>query len=282
MFNIMVRVVIIYILVVALLRLMGKRQIGEMEPFELVITLIIADLATIPMAEQTIPIWYGVVPLVAITIVHFVFSFLSQKSTTVRDILSGKPAIVITPDGVDMKEMKKLNMSFEELQEQLRNVNYFDLGDINYAIIERNGKISVIPKGASQPLTATDMKIAKEESDIFWVIVENGKVVKRNLKELEHNIWDSMSDILSILKCKLSDILVLSLSQGGTVYAQKKGDTLRNFKFLDNNGTRTITELPQAEGLSREKSIQNETDMLDVNSRLSEVKRRKTNKQQSE
>ncbi|MCL2587587.1 MAG: DUF421 domain-containing protein [Firmicutes bacterium] len=271
MSNIIIRVIVIYIIVIALLRLMGKRQIGEMEPYELVITLIIADLATIPMAEQTIPIWYGVVPLVAITIIHFIFSFLSQKSVSMRDILSGKPAIVITPTGVDVEELKRLNMSFEELTEQLRNSDYFNLGDINYAIIERNGKITVIPKGASQPLTAKDLKLAKEESDIFWVVIENGKLLKRNLKELEHAIYGSISDILYRMKCSMSDILFMSVSQGGQFFAQKKTGELRNFRLSPDG----ITEIIQAEGMSREKSLENERAMLAVNSRLSEIKETK-------
>jgi len=247
---------------------MGKRQLGEMEPYELVITLIIADLATIPMAEQTIPIWYGIVPLVAITVIHFIFSFLSQKSASMRGILSGKPAIVITPDGVDMAELKKLNISFEELTEHLRNADYFNLGDINYAIVERNGKITVIPKGTSQPITAKDLMLAKEESDIFWVVIENGKLIKRNLKELEHTISSSMSEILHKMKCSMSDVLLMSVSQGGQFFAQKKSGELRNFRLVGED----IIEITQSEGQSREKVLENEKAMLSVNSRLSEVK----------
>ena len=269
MSNIIIRVIIIYVLVVALLRLMGKRQIGELEPFELVITIIIADLATIPMAEQTIPIWYGVIPLVTITLVHFIFSFLSNKSPLARDIISGKPAIVITPDGVDMKELKKLNMSFEELTEQLRNINYFNLGDINYAIIERNGKISVIPKAGSAPLTAKDMQLAKEESDIFWVIIENGKLIKRNLDEFEKNLSTTMTGILKLMKCEMTDIVVMSMSQGGQVYAQKSSGELKSFKLVGEE----IIEMTEAEGLSRKKTIEQENALLKVNSRLAEVKK---------
>ncbi|MCL2569683.1 MAG: DUF421 domain-containing protein [Firmicutes bacterium] len=212
---------------------MGKRQLGEMEPFELVITLIIADLATIPMAEQTIPIWYGVIPLLVITVVHFIFSFITQKSAIMRDIISGKPVIVIDEGNISVKELKSLNMSTEELMEQLRNLNYFDISGINYAIVERNGKITVIPKAASMPATREDHKFKPEESEIQYNIIESGKVIKRNFKEmnLQHKIESTVSDIIHKMSCNLEDIIFACISEGGDVYAQKNGGEMQNFKI---------------------------------------------------
>jgi uncharacterized membrane protein YcaP (DUF421 family) len=231
MFNIIFRVLVIYIVVICIMRLMGKRQIGEMEPFELVITLIIADLATIPMAEQTIPVWYGVVPLLVITVIHFALTWLSKKSSVMRDVLSGKPIIVIDPKGLAFDELKKLNISCEELMEQLRNLDYFDLTEINYAIIERNGKLTVIPKSTNMPVTRQDMKIVKPENEVFYCIVENGRVLNKNFKEmgLQHKVV--MSDILHKISCETKQIAFCSLSEGGDVYIQKKGQNARNFKL---------------------------------------------------
>ena len=230
----MLRVAIIYFIVIFLMRLMGKRQIGEMEPFELVITLIIADLATIPMAEQTIPIWYGVVPLVVICLLHFIITFTTQKSARIRDIISGKPVIVIDQGSIDFKQLKTLNMSSDELIEQLRNLNFFDIGDVNYAIVERNGKISVIPKAESMPSTREDMKIEPEESEIFFCIIENGKVIKRGFQELNqtHNIKCITSDIIHKMLCREKDLAFASLSESGNGYVQKKGDgTMESIKI---------------------------------------------------
>jgi len=212
---------------------MGKRQIGEMEPFELVITLIIADLATIPMAEQTIPIWYGIVPLVGITIIHFVFSFISQKSPFLRDVISGKPVVVIDQGKIDKKELKNLNMSCEELLEQLRNLDYFDVGDINFAIVERNGKITVIPKADSMPTTREDMKITAEETDLHYCIVENGKPIKRNFKDLnlEKKIGPILDDIQDKMICNKKDLLFASITAGGDAYAQLKDKSIESFKI---------------------------------------------------
>ena len=200
-----------------------------MEPFELVITLIIADLATIPMAEQTIPIWYGVVPLIVIAILHFVSSLLSKKSPLMRDILSGKPVVVIDENGIDFAELKKLNISSEELMEAIRNLDYFDLSEVAYAIIERNGKITIIPKTANMPVTREDMKIQTPENEVFYCIVENGKLLKKNFKEMGILHMGVMSDILRKMKCSIKEISFCSMSEGGDVYAQKRGESSQTF-----------------------------------------------------
>jgi len=227
----MFRVIIIYLVVIGIMRLMGKRQIGEMEPFELVITIIIADLAAIPMTEMTIPIWYGIIPLLMIAIVHYIFSWLSNKSPRMRDILNGKPVIIIDPNGIDFKELKKLNISMEELMEAIRNLEYFDLSEINYAIIERNGKISVIPKTAAVPVTRQDMKLVKTENELFTCIVEDGRVIKKNFSEmgLLHDVV--VPEILHKVQGTVKEIAFASLSEGGDVYIQKRGGLAKNLKI---------------------------------------------------
>jgi uncharacterized membrane protein YcaP (DUF421 family) len=210
---------------------MGKRQIGEMEPFELVITLIIADLATIPMAEQSIPIWYGIIPLLVICVVHFGASVLTKRCPFMRDILNGKPVIVIDDSGIAFKELKKLNISCEELMEALRNLEYFDLSEINYAIIERNGKITVIPKAANMPTTREDQKIRVPETDMFYCIVENGKVLKKNFTEMGLLPIGVISQILHHMRCKVKNVQFCTLCESGDVYAQKNGEKAQSFKI---------------------------------------------------
>lgn len=226
----MFRVVIIYLVVIAVLRLMGKRQIGEMEPFELVITIIIADLAAIPMSEMTIPIWYGIVPLLMIAIIHYIFSWTSNKSPLMRNIINGKPVVIVDSNGINFKELKKLNISGEELMEALRNLDYFDLSDINYAIIERNGKITVIPKTTATPLNRQDLKVQQPENEMFYCIVEDGKVIKKNFKELGIQQDVVMPDILRNIQCRTRDIAFASLSAAGDVYVQKRGQPCQNIK----------------------------------------------------
>jgi uncharacterized membrane protein YcaP (DUF421 family) len=125
---------------------MGKRQIGEMEPFELVITLIIADLATIPMSDPTIPIWYGILPLLLISVVHCFVSKLQMNHPKFRDFISGKPVTIISEGKIDQAALQSLDMCKEELMELLRNNGYPKTDDVGTAIIERNGKLTVIEK----------------------------------------------------------------------------------------------------------------------------------------
>ena len=232
MFNIIIRVLIIYVVVIAVMRLMGKRQIGEMEPFELVITLIIADLATIPMAEQTIPLWYGIIPLLVICVLHFVSSILMKKSPIMRDIISGKPVVVIDPNGIVFAELKKLNISAEELLEALRNLDYFDLTEINYAIIERTGKITVIPKTSAMPVTRKDLNVIKPENETFYCIIENKKPLKKNFAEMGLLPHVVLPDIIHYMRCNMRDIVFCAMSEGGDVYIQKFGEISKNFKLI--------------------------------------------------
>jgi uncharacterized membrane protein YcaP (DUF421 family) len=133
---------------------MGKRQIGEMEPFELVITLIIADLATIPMADPTIPIWFGILPLLLIAVLHCIITLLQNANPKLRDFISGRPVVIVTPEGVDKEKLKSLNITMQELTEMLRNAGVYDVADLDYAIIERNGKLTTIDKGEVEELPA--------------------------------------------------------------------------------------------------------------------------------
>ncbi|MDR0975900.1 MAG: DUF421 domain-containing protein [Christensenellaceae bacterium] len=235
MLGVLIRVSIIYLIAIVIMRFMGKRQIGEMEPFELVITLIIADLATIPMSDPTIPIWYGVIPLIIMAVIHYIFSQIT-KIPKVRDILSGKPAIVITPDGIDFKVLKSLDISCEELLELLRNTNFFDIGDINYAILERTGKMTVIPKSRAVPATRGDQQIVKPESEVFYTIIENGKVIPKNLPSAKLN-KEILLRHLGQQDLTEKKIGFLVLSDGGSGYIQKRGEIgLKEFKLFKSEG----------------------------------------------
>ena len=125
---------------------MGKRQLGQMQPFELVLTLIIADLATIPMAEASVPILHGVIPLLTLVVLHYFLTLLTRKSEILNKVISGKPVIVINPNGVDYNAIKNLNISIDDLFESVRGCGYFSLDEIQYAIVETNGTVNVLAK----------------------------------------------------------------------------------------------------------------------------------------
>ena len=128
---IIIRTLIVFMTLVIVMRLMGKRQIGEMQPFEFVVTLIIADLACIPMADVSIPLVYGIVAILSLFILHQLFSVLEQQGVFFKRVISGKPSLVINKDGIDLKELKKNNMGVEDLIESMRALGYFSLDDLD-------------------------------------------------------------------------------------------------------------------------------------------------------
>ena len=136
MLLIFLRAIILYTLVLLVMRCMGKREIGQLQPFELAISIMIADLAIIPMSELGTPIFYGVVPILALLVMHILISYINLKSIKFREFICGRPSILVYRGKIDEKVMKKENFTINELQERLRGNNIFDLGDVEYAILE--------------------------------------------------------------------------------------------------------------------------------------------------
>lgn len=158
------RTIILYILVVTGLRIMGKRQIGEMQPSELVVAIMISDLATIPMQDIGIPLMSGIIPIFTLIITEILLSALSLKHRKFRHFITGKPSVIIHNGKVLKKEMKKNRFNTDDLREQLRIQGYTKTENIHFAILETNGQLSIIPKKGRSPCTPADVeKIIKEE-----------------------------------------------------------------------------------------------------------------------
>lgn len=143
MIIIFIRAIILFAVLLFAIRLMGKRQIGEMEPFELVITLVISELACIPMADRSIPITFGIVAILTMFVIHQ-FILLLSKNDKMQGIINGKPVMVINPDGIVMRAVKSLNMHVNDILQALRTANYFSLEEVSYGIMETNGQLTVI------------------------------------------------------------------------------------------------------------------------------------------
>jgi len=181
---IFVRTIILYILIVIVLRLMGKRQIGQLQPSELVVALIIADLAAVPMAEVGIPLINGIVPIITLFILEELLSFLSMKSETARGIISGKPSIVIERGIIMEDELGKLRYNLNDLLEQLRLNNYPNVKDIDFAIVETSGQLSVIPKPECAPVTKKDMKVGTTLQHMPVTVIIDGRTITDNLHRI--------------------------------------------------------------------------------------------------
>ncbi|MDY6368023.1 MAG: DUF421 domain-containing protein [Clostridia bacterium] len=213
-----IRAIIIFITLVIVMRLMGKRQIGEMQPFEFVITLIIADLACVPMADVSIPLIYGIVGVLTLFVMHQLVSILEQSSSFFRLAVSGKPSVVIDKNGVNMKELKKNNMGIEELIESMRAMGYFSLDDLDYAIFESNGKLSALESES------------KSGGGLSVVVVKNGKVVDGTLK----TIGTKKEDIESFVKSQGENVKrteIMTVDGEGRVYYKAKNSKYRILKF---------------------------------------------------
>ena len=184
MLNTFVRVSIIYILVLVVMRIMGKREISQMQPFELVIAIMIADLASVPMSDTGIPIFNGIIPILALLLFQLIISIINLRSIKLRQIICGKPQILVYRGKIDEKALKKEKITINELQERLRQNNIFTLGDVEYAILETSGEISVIQKPEKRNTIPEDFNIMPEYEGISYDLVVDGKIMNDNLKIL--------------------------------------------------------------------------------------------------
>lgn len=231
MFVVFCRVLIIYVTVLVFLRLMGKRQIGEMQPYEVVITLIIADLATLPMSDTNIPLLNGILPLAILVLLHYLITLLTRKSVKIRRLMSGQPAIVISPKGIEYQTLKDLNMNMDDLLEMIRQCNYYSFDQVLYAIIETNGKMSVIPTSACAPATAEDVGKNNPPASLPHVVVSDGKLIKEELKAVSLDSKKLNKIIKHLNINSIKDIIILSINDAGKIYYQLKSE---NAKTIEN------------------------------------------------
>lgn len=178
------RAIVLYIIVLIVMRLMGKREIGQLQPFELAISIMIADLAATPMAEAGVPITNGIMPILGLLVMHLIISMINIKSTKAREIICGKPSLLIFRGKIDQKVLKKERFTINELEERLRDNNIFNIGDVEYAILETSGQVTVIPKPNKRPATPEDFNIEPKYEGIPYDLVVDGKVEYENLKKI--------------------------------------------------------------------------------------------------
>lgn len=221
MILILVRTVIIYILVLFVMRFMGKREIGQMQPFELVISIMIADLAATPMSEIGIPIVYGVIPIFGLLIMHVIISVLNLKSIRIREIICGKPRILIYRGKIDEKALIQENFTINELQERLRVNNINNLGDVEFAILETSGQISVVQKPEKRALRPDDFNIQAEYEGIAYDLVLDGKVMNENLDKIGKD-YNWLEQEVGKFGMKPEEALVVVLNGDQTIFCQKK------------------------------------------------------------
>ncbi len=223
---VMIRTAVIYLALLIVMRLMGKRQIGEMQPFELVITLLIAELACIPMADTSIPLLYGIVSVLAIFVLHELVTLIDLKVKPLKTVISGKPSVVINKNGIDDYQLKRNRLDVSDLIGSLRAAGYFSLDAVDYALYESNGTFSALPK----------QDLASMQPSLPLVVIDNGKFDEKNLAftGVERAFFEDVLRREGVPA--LRRVLVLTADGTGKLYLQVKGEKFRTLHVAYPNG----------------------------------------------
>lgn len=216
------RSILIYIFVLIVMRLMGKREIGQLQPFELAIAIMIADLASIPMTDPGIPISNGIISILGLLVIHLIISIINMKSIKAREIICGKPTILIYRGKIDEKALKRERFTINELEERLRGNNVVNLGDVEYAILETSGQVTIIQKPEKRNTIPEDFNIVPEYEGIPYDLVIDGKIMDDNLKALGKN-REWLKKQVEKFKMKPEEALVVTYDGKGQIFCQKKG-----------------------------------------------------------
>lgn len=215
------RTIILYIFVTLGIRLMGKRQIGEMQPNELVVTLLISEIAAIPLQDTSQPILNGVVAIFMLVILEILISVISMKSLFMRKIMNGKSAVIIKNGVIDQQMMKSVRMTVLDLVELLRGQDVFDISTVAFAVLEVNGNLSVLLKSSEQPATAADLNVKKDKALLPLPVISDGKIIKESLEA----IGTDEGAVRKMLKDNnVSDIFLMTMDRDGnhSIIKQRK------------------------------------------------------------
>lgn len=218
-----VRAIILYIIVLIVMRLMGKREIGQLQPFELAISIMIADLASIPMTETGIPITRGIIPILGLLVMHLLISLINLKSVKAREIICGKPRILIYRGKIDEKALIKERFTINELEERLRGNSVSSVGDVEYAILETSGDITVIQKPNKRTTIPEDFNIMPEYEGIPYDLVVDGKIMYKNLTKIGKD-YNWLQKEVGKFKIRPEEALLVTFDGKGQIFCQKKGE----------------------------------------------------------
>lgn len=214
MLTILMRLIIIYTVLIGTMRVMGKRQIGELQVSELVTTILLSELAAQPIADPQIPLIFAIIPIGALISIEVVISFAVTKIPFLKPIFDGKPSILISKGKLNTAEILRVRISLEELLSQLRIAGVADIGEVDYAILEQNGQLSVITKKHASPPSADDLQVKVSESGIAHALIVDSEVSDFNLKQIGRSRgW--LEKRLSHYKIKLADVMLFTVDDSG-------------------------------------------------------------------
>ena len=216
MVTILLRTLIIYVCLIATLRFMGKRQLGELEVSELVTTLLLSEIASLPITNQDIPISYALIPILTLVALEVALSGLSLRWPWLKKVMSTRPTFLINRGNLDAKMLRSVRISVDELMSQLRQKDVFDLDEVEYAILEPNGQISIVPKAKARTVTTADLDLHPKEHGMMLLIVVDGVVNQRNLSCVgKDEKW--VNHTLKGYGLRPSDVLIMTADDALTV-----------------------------------------------------------------
>lgn len=216
-----IRSILIYIVVLLVMRLMGKREIGQLQPFELVISIMIADLAATPIANSGIPITNGIIPILGLLFMDLLISVGNMKSLKIRQLISGKPSLLIYRGKIDEKVLRKERFTINELQERLRDKDIMNLGDVEYAILETSGQINVIQKPNKRNAIPEDFGIEPEYEGISYDLIIDGVIMYDNLEILKKD-YKWLKKEIEKFGYEPEEALIATIDGKGQLFSQKK------------------------------------------------------------
>ncbi|CAA7602907.1 Protein of unknown function DUF421 [Acididesulfobacillus acetoxydans] len=221
MLIVVVRTLILYALVVLVLRLLGKRQIGQLQPFELVVVIMISELAAVPSEDVGIPLVSGIVPILVLLLAGATLSYFSLKSEKARAILCGTPTVLIDKGRIVERELERNRYNLSDLLEQLRLKNVPNVADVEYAILETNGEVSVIPKAEKRPSIPEDFQISPKDEGLPIPLVMDGKVHIENWNQAGVNAAWLEAEIKKHNLQGVEQVLLASIDASGTLFVQE-------------------------------------------------------------
>ena len=211
-----IRTIILYLVLIFCVRLMGKRQIGQLEPSEFVVAMLVADLAAIPMQDGAISLLNGLVPILTVLAMELILSGLSMRSIRLRKLLCGKPVILIENGKINQRNLKRTQVTLDELSGHLRQKDVLDIQTVQYAILETDGNLSVFPYPAELPASAKDAKIKASKQSLPVTVVSDGRLLKENLRVAKKDgAW--LRRVLQERKTTLEDTYLLTVDESGRV-----------------------------------------------------------------
>ncbi len=226
MFVSFIRTIIIYIVVTIALRIMGKRQIGELSPSEFVITILVSELASIPLQSTNLPLTHGVIPIFTLLSLEILTSMLFLKFRKLRKIAVGKISILIENGKINQSEMKKIRLSLDELLEEIRLKGFIDIKQVKYAILEANGELSVFPFSADSPVTRSDMKFSDETTFLPHTIISDGVFIESEAKKMNLSKKQLIRELSNHKIDNLEDVFLMQMTEKGSFLIIKKDKSI--------------------------------------------------------